>query len=95
MAGGSSSNGIAVSSTGGVFKALVDSSMISLNAGVGAAAAGSSATLLLGSNTITGNVTGVSNTGGTLQSFKNNQIGANGTDGTPIPAFTLGGFTLN
>ena len=92
---GSSSNGIAVSSTGGVFKALVDSSMLSLNAGVGAAVAGSSATLLLGTNTITGNVTGVSNSGGTLQSFKNNQIGANGTDGTPIPAFTSGGFTLN
>ena len=93
--GASSSNGIAVASSGGVFKALVDSTMISLNAGVGAAVSGSSATLLLGSNTITANGTGVSNSGGTLQSFKNNQIGANAADGTPIPAFTSGGFTLN
>jgi hypothetical protein len=93
--GASSSNGIAVASSGGVFKALVDSTMISLNAGVGAAVSGSSATLLLGSNTITANGTGVSNGGGTLQSFKNNQIGANAADGTPIPAFTSGGFTLN
>jgi hypothetical protein len=93
--GGSSTNGIAVSSTGGVFKALVDSTMISLNVGVGAAVAGASATLLLGTNTITANGTGVSNSGGTLQSFKNNQIGVNASDGTPIPAFTSGGFTLN
>jgi hypothetical protein len=91
----STSNGIAVSSTGAAFKAVVDSSMISFNVGVGAAVAGVSATMLLGTNTIAQNVTGVSNTGGTLQSFKNNQIGLNGTDGTPIPAFTSGGSTLN
>jgi hypothetical protein len=88
-------NGIAVSSTGGVFKAVVASSNMNFNVGVGAAVAGASATLLLGSNTISSNGTGVSNTGGTLQSFKNNQIGVNTADGTPIPAFTSGGFTLN
>jgi hypothetical protein len=91
----SSSNGIAVSSTGAGFKAIVQSSSLAFNASAGATAAGAGATLLLGGNTIQGNVTGVLNSGATLQSFKNNQIGLNGTDGTPIPAFTSGGFTLN
>jgi hypothetical protein len=91
----SSSNGIAVSSTGGAFKALVTDSTMSFNVGVGAAVAGSSATLLLGSNTIMGNVTGVSSAGGTLQSFKNNQIGANGSDGTPMNPVSSGGLILN
>ena len=95
LLGANSTNGIAVSSTGGVFKALVDSTMISLNAGVGAAVAGASATLLLGTNTITANGTGVSNTGGTLQSFKNNQIGTNTSDGTPINPVSSGGLILN
>jgi hypothetical protein len=91
----SSANGIAVSSTGGGFKAIVESSSLAFNTGAGATAAGVSATLLLGGNTIQGNVNGVLNSGATLQSFKNNQIGLNGTDGTPVPAFTSGGFTLN
>ena len=38
------------------------------------------------------NITGVS---GTVQSFKNNQIVDNGTDGTPITAVSSGGFILN
>jgi hypothetical protein len=84
---GSTFNGIAVSSTGGGFVALVESSIMNLNAGVGAAVAGASATLRIGSSTIASNVTGVSNSGGTLQSFKNNQIAGNGSDGTPIVAF--------
>jgi hypothetical protein len=37
-------------------------------------------------------VTGVS---GSVQSFKNNQIIDNGTDGTPVPAVSSGGFILN
>jgi hypothetical protein len=91
----STSNGIAVSSTGAGFKAIVESSSLVFNASAGATAAGVSATLLIGGNTIQGNVTGVLNSGATVQSFKNNQIGLNGTDGTPIPAFTSGGLTLN
>jgi hypothetical protein len=79
-------NGIAVASAGGTaLKALLSDSMISLNAGVGAAA-GSGATLLLGGNNITKNATGISNAGGILQSFKNNQISGNGSDGSPIAA---------
>jgi hypothetical protein len=87
LMGGSASNGIAVSSTGALFKALVSNSELVLNPGVGAAVAGASATLLLGGSSITGNGTGVSNSGGTLQSFKTNEIAANGADGTPITAF--------
>jgi hypothetical protein len=95
LLGASSSNGIAVASSSAAFKAVVDSSLITFNVGVGAAVAGTGGTLLLGSNTIMGNVTGVSNSGGTLQSFKNNQIGANGADGTPIAPVNSGGLILN
>jgi len=42
--------------------------------------------LKLGNNNITNNLTGVATGGGTLQSFKNNQISDNVTDGTPITA---------
>jgi hypothetical protein len=83
----SANNGIAVSSTGAAFKALVTNSVINFNVITGAAVAGSGGTLLLEGNKIMGNVTGVSNTGGTLQSFKNNVVAANGTDGTPMTAF--------
>jgi hypothetical protein len=46
--------------------------------------------LRLGNCTITNNLTGVANFGGTLQSFKNNQFAANGSDGTPITAVPRG-----
>jgi len=83
---GSTNNGIAVSSTGGVFRALVSGTTMHASS-VGAAVAGGSATLRLGDNTIAQNVTGVSASGGgILQSFKNNMIGGNVTDGTPITA---------
>jgi hypothetical protein len=88
-------NGIAVSSTGGAFVATVDHSHMTTNAGVGAAVAGAQATLRLGSNTISSNVTGVSNSGGTLQSFKNNQIAGNASDGTPIAPVSSGGLITN
>jgi hypothetical protein len=88
-------NGIAVSSSGPAFVATVDSSLLTLNVGVGAAVAGAQGTLRLGSNTIVSNVTGVMNSGGTLQSFKNNQIAGNGTDGTPIAPVSSGGLITN
>ena len=85
---GDAFNGIAISSTGGVFKALVSGTAMHANAVTGAAVAGGSAQLRLGDNTITNNVTGVSASGGgTLQSFKNNRISGNLSDGTPIAAF--------
>ncbi|MGB9365900.1 MAG: right-handed parallel beta-helix repeat-containing protein [Xanthobacteraceae bacterium] len=91
---GNSGNGIAVSSTGAIMAAVVADSMISVN-GAGAATAGASARLRLGGNTIAGNGTGVSNGGGTLESFKNNQIVGNGADGTPLGAVNSGGNILN
>jgi hypothetical protein len=91
----SSSNGIAVSSSGSVFNTVVTNSLISANGGTGASVAGTGGQLRLGANTISHNVTGVGNVGGTLQSFKNNMIVSNGTDGTPITAVNSGGNVLN
>jgi hypothetical protein len=87
--------GIAVSSAGSGFVATVANSLITLNSGNGVGVAGVSATARVGGNTISNNGTGVANTGGTLQSFKNNQIAGNGTDGTPITAVNSGGLILN
>jgi hypothetical protein len=47
---------------------------------------GGNAVVTIGNSTVTGNGTGVSNAGGSLQSFKNNQIANNTADGTPIAA---------
>jgi hypothetical protein len=82
----STNSGVVVFSQGAAFKGLVEGSMINFNANTGAAVSGAAATLLLGGNTIANNITGVANFGGTLQSFKNNQIALNNTDGTPITA---------
>jgi hypothetical protein len=83
---GSSNNGISISSTGPSFTADVVNSIIRYNTSTGAAVTGAAASLKLGGNTITDNATGVASSGGTLQSFKNNQITDNSTDGTPITA---------
>jgi hypothetical protein len=92
LVSGNAFNGISVFGTGATFNATVDGSLISSNAGAGVTAAGAGASAKIGSNTITHNVTGVS---GTVQSFKNNQIVDNGTDGTPITAVNSGGSILN
>jgi hypothetical protein len=57
---------------------------------VGVRADGPGSFVVIGSSTIFRNVTGViSANGGILQSYKNNQITANLTDGTPIPQTPL------
>jgi hypothetical protein len=91
---GMSSAGVAVTSAAIGFSAVVDESKLSLN-GTGASASGAGAFLRLGGNTIFGNGTGLSNTGGTLQSFKDNRIVGNAADGTPVPAVNSGGNILN
>jgi hypothetical protein len=63
------------------------------NFGTGVLASGAAATVRIGGATISGNTTGVSFAGATMQSFKNNQIAGNNTDGTPIPAFPGPGGT--
>src|SRR6266436_335829 len=92
---GSSNSGIVIVSNSSAITAMVDSTMISFNINTGAAVAGSGENLRLGGNTISKNVTGVDNIRGTLQSFKNNQVVANSTDGTPIPAVSVSGSVLN
>jgi hypothetical protein len=89
---GSSANGVSVFGTGAVFRATVANNLISANAGSGVGAAGAGASIKIGGNTITHNVTGVS---GSVQSFKNNQIVDNSTDGTPVTAVSSGGSILN
>src|SRR5262245_57163915 len=59
----------------------------------GTGALGAAATLRIGGAAISGNATGVSFAGATMQSFKNNQIAGNNADGTPIPPFSGPGGT--
>jgi hypothetical protein len=67
---------------------IMNNDVVYGNAGTGVNSNGSSTTVRVGGSTIYQNVVGVSATnGGILQSYKNNQISANGTDGTPITAF--------
>jgi hypothetical protein len=99
---GSAGHGIRASTIAGhaAVTIFVDHSVVSGNFGSGinadgAAASGAgSAAVRIGDSTINNNVTGVSTTGaGVVQSFKNNRISANLTDGTPIPAFPGPGGT--
>jgi hypothetical protein len=82
----SSNNGISISSAGPAATADVVNSIMSYNISAAAIVSGAAATLKLGGNVITNNVTGAASSGGTLQSFKNNMIIDNGSDGTPITA---------
>jgi hypothetical protein len=91
----SSNGGVVISSSGPAFTGTVTGSTMSFNGGAGAAVAGAAATMRLGANTIANNITGVSHPTGTMQSFKNNMIATNGTDGTPITAVSSGGLILN
>jgi hypothetical protein len=83
--------GVAVASTGATVAADVFGTIINYANGAGAAVAGTNATLKLGRDSITGNVTGVSGSSPALQSFKDNDIADNGTNGTPITA--VSGYT--
>jgi hypothetical protein len=85
---GSSTNGVSAFGTGALMRATVAGSLISSNAASGVTAAGAGASVKIGDNTITHNVTGVS---GSVNSFKNNQIIDNGTDGAPVTVVSPGG----
>jgi hypothetical protein len=86
----SSNNGVTVAAANGNVNVI--NTQISYSNNIGAVVG--SGTLTLGGDTITNNVTGVSAAGGTLQSFKNNQITSNGTNGTPINAVPGNSGTL-
>jgi hypothetical protein len=99
---GSATNGIAAMTTAShaAVTVFVDHSVVSGNFGSGINANGAtaqgagSALVRIGDSTIVNNVTGVSTTGaGVAQSFKNNRISANLSDGTPIAAFPGPGGT--
>jgi hypothetical protein len=85
-------SGITVSSASNHAGAMVETSLLAFN-GTGLSIGGAGAIGRIGTSTVTNNGTGVSNTAGTLQSFKNNQISGNATDGTPITAFPGPGST--
>jgi hypothetical protein len=96
MISGSASNGVAAITGAGkqAISVFVDHCVISGNftsgitADAAAASGAGSALVRIGASTIVLNVTGVSTTGaGAVQSYKNNQISGNLTDGTPIAAF--------
>ena len=84
---GNTNNGILIltAATAGVpISAMVNQTVIANN-NAGLNVAGNAATLLVGNSVITGNALGVvTSSGGLLQSYKNNMINGNTTDGTPI-----------
>ena len=82
--------GIDVEIDGGTHAgATIEQTTMAFN-GIGLLVEGSGAVAVLGGSTVVNNTTGVSNSGGTVYSFKNNQIGGNGTDGTPLTAYPGG-----
>ena len=96
MVVGSAGTGIAALTTAShaAVSVLVDHTVVSgnfasgINANGAAASGAGSAVVRIGDSTIALNVTGVGTTGaGVVQSFKNNRISGNLTDGTPITAF--------
>ena len=77
-------NGISFTTSG---KAVVDRTTIGFNGATGLVVNSAGLTVMLGNSTIVGNTLGTSAPAGTLWSFKNNQVGGNVTDGTPITPF--------
>ena len=87
---GNTQNGIVgtMSAGGAAVIMMVDSVAASHNAaGYGVIADGPSTFVHVGGSSVAGNANGVgSSNGGTLLSFKTNQIRGNGSDGTPVTA---------
>jgi len=90
VSAGNTNAGI-VASAGPVTRVMV-SRTASVNNGVGLNATGGNANILVGDSTITGNTTGV--VGSVVNSYKNNQINNNASDGTPVTQVP-GGFQPN
>jgi len=62
-----------------VLSLLIAGTSVVNNFGTGVVASGTAATVWIGGATISGNATGVSFAGATMQSLKNNQIAGNNT----------------
>ena len=86
-------NGVTITSAGQHAGATIDRTTLAFNGGTGLALNGAGTVAIIGNSTVVGNGTGVSAAGGILQSFKNNQIAGNVTDGTPINPFPGPGGT--
>ena len=80
------SNGI-LSQAGTTINFVVDRSLLTNNVGNALQSSGANSNIAISDSTISGNDVGVSAvSGGVVQSYKNNQIKGNGTDGTPLNA---------
>jgi hypothetical protein len=85
------SNGI-LSQAGTSINFVIDHSSLTNNVGSALQSLGANSNISIGDSTISGNDVGVSSvSGGVVESFKNNQIGGNGRDGTPLNA--VSGFS--
>ena len=74
----------------GTANVMIYRSTVSNNISVGVRTNGPGGTIRIGNSVITGNGIGADAiSGGTLQSYQNNQITGNTTDGTPLPATPL------
>ena len=84
-------DGIVVNLNGGTHAgASIEQTMLAFNGFNGLLVEGG-AIAVLGGSTIVNNATGVATlSGGSVYSFKNNQIGGNSTDGTPLTAYPGG-----
>jgi len=96
LVSGNGGNGVTVKTVAAAspVRATVTNTTVSSNAGVGvnangAAASGAGSSIVtLGGSTVFANLTGVGASGsGVVQSFKNNMISGNVSDGTPLTAF--------
>ena len=71
--------------------ATIEQSTLAFNTQYGLEVYNSGAVAVLGGSTLVNNATAVvSSSGGTIYSFKNNQIGGNATDGTPLTGYPGG-----
>jgi hypothetical protein len=77
----SEANGIVASSAGGVYFTIEGSTIVD-NLGIGIETNSAAANVNVGASTIGGNGTGVKSISGALISFGNNQMSANGVNGT-------------
>jgi hypothetical protein len=84
-------NGIMLLIGGSHVGATIEQTTIAFNTNYGLVVEGSGAIALMGGSTVVNNTTGVNaNSGGVVYSFKNNQIGGNDSDGTPLTAYPGG-----
>jgi hypothetical protein len=89
-ADGNSGNGITATTTQGSINLMLQNVVAANNGNIGVSNNGSHATTRIGSSLVSGNATGVQNGGGgTLHSFKTNQIRGNTSNGTPISSDAL------